>query len=145
MKKAYIALEYSPIMAVMEVLIHVIGDREAVIEYLKQSEIEYKIIGNAIWIKNCCVDLDNYGGYGNRLCFYSDIARENEGKLILRNMGWGDEYLSFKYQLKMFNNLKRAIMMHRAEYYKSTESKMQQKREEREEKLRELSEVINFE
>src|SRR3989344_8561723 len=103
-------------MSVMQVLIHVPGDREAVINELNRLKIENRLIGSMLWIKNCAISLDQYGSYGDRLCFNSDTARDFQGKSILKNVGWGEMYLPYNVQLKIFNDLKKAILKHRTEF-----------------------------
>lgn len=129
----------------MEVLIHVKGDREAVLKLLNKKNIKYKMLKRVLWIKNSYIYIDHYGEYGNRLCLYTDSAKTDEGKPAGINFGWGDSFMSFKDQVRIFNSLKRAIMQHRKEYYKKYEAEIRRRKAEHRERLKEISEVLDFE
>jgi len=129
----------------MEVLIHVPGDRESVIEYLKKNNIEYKVIQKSIWVKNTLIFLDEYGDYGNRLGLLSDIARDYGGKPVRDRFGWGDIYLPFEEQVKIFNRLKRAITNQRKNKYRPIEEQMQGLSGLRNFQLEQIQKMIDFE
>jgi len=135
---------------VIQVLLHVPGDREAVIKYLDKSGIKYKYnkFGNLL-VQNTFIELEKYGSFGNRLEFHPDSAKEYAGKPVTiiknPNLVYGNKFLSYNEQVKLFNTLKRAIMKSRAEYYKKTEKVIEQKKEGRIKKLKQLQEVIDFE
>ncbi|UCD04020.1 MAG: hypothetical protein JSW73_05830 [Candidatus Woesearchaeota archaeon] len=121
-------------MAMMQVPIHVPGDREAVIEFLKKNNIKYVTRGGQIIVKNTYIHLDAYGAFGNRLGFYSDFARDGEGRpVIIGRVNYG-KCMPFREQVKLFNAMKGAIMKSREEHYKETE-----------EKLKKAKEVMGFE
>lgn len=132
-------------MGYMEVLIHVKGDRESVIEYLKKNQIEYKSIRNQIWVKNCWIYLGSYGKPENRLCFYSEMAKKHEGKPIFQNLGWGEIYKPFNEQLEIYKQLKNAILVNRKKFYENTVKEMQEKKEKRDTELKIMHQVIDFE
>lgn len=130
----------------MEVLIHVPGDREAVIKYLDEKRIDYKIPKTTLYIKDSCIELESYGAPGNRLSFDSNFAKNNEGKVIQApyNPYKGETYLPFKKQEQIFKELKNTIIRHRKEYYKDIESRMEQEKKKRENKLKKI-EAVDFE
>ena len=110
------------IMSVSQVLSHVPGDREAVIDFLNKKRIEYVSKGSQIIIKNTYIHLDNYGGYGSRLGLYSDSAKDNEGKpVVIGGIRYGI-CIPLRDQISLFNSLKREIMKHRDIYFKEMES-----------------------
>ncbi len=133
-------------MPLMEVLIHVPGDREAIIEEIKKRNFPHKQIRNYIWIENTYIYLGSYGHEGNRLCLETDSAKSGAGKPIQRGLnGYGGNALPFAAQVKIFNILKRAVIAHRAEFYKKTEQEIQKKRAGRDSALEKIHGVINFE
>lgn len=134
-------------MTHMQVLIHVPGDREAVIKYLDKHKIEYKKIGISLWIKNCFIELGEYGGFNSRLHFNGYDARRHQGKPVgdFTDSSYGNIYLPFKAQLNLFKRLKNAIMKNRKEFYRSTEEKMQKNKKKKDNELKKIGSVIDFE
>jgi hypothetical protein len=132
-------------MAVMEVLIHVPGDREAAVEELKKTGLEYRELYGSLFIKNTYIYIGKYGEYGNRICLYSDFAKSDAGKPIKSNTAYGEKCMPLKGQVAIFNRLKRAIMKSRAEFYRKHEESMTHTAGERQKLAEQMHRLINFE
>ena len=132
-------------MSLKEVLIHVPGDREAVVEYLNKHKIKYKMKGNTLWIENTLIYIDKYGSSSARLCLYTQHVPDNEGKPLTGNCGYGECCLPLREQVKLFDKLKAAITKQRKEHFKQVEEDMANEKKAREEDLAEIQTVINFE
>ncbi len=120
----------------MQLSFEVPGDQEAVLKYLKESGIPFKLIREAkfplggkvivgtYWIKNTLIQIYlGKGKHGNRLFLDTVAARETQGKPVKE--GWGDMYMPAKYQERLFNRLRLAVKKHRQEFFKKPEAKMQ--------------------
>lgn len=132
-------------MSIQQVPLHVPGDDQAVINCMNKHKIEYHKRHNEIFVKNCCIHMEPVGAQSSALVFETSKAKERQGQDVTEPRAFGDKYLPFREQQRIFDRLKSAILDHRKEFFKATERRMQRERKEKEAALRLMHGVIDFE
>ena len=129
-----------------QILIHVPGDREAVIRFLDENKIKYKMrASGSINIWNTYIELDNYGDYGSRLYFDTYSAKIHQGKPVIISRKKYGVCSTYREQEKLYNALKKSIQQSRQRFYVKTEERMQRERQARDERLKKIHQMIDFE